>query len=360
MGLTADPWAAALIRMGVGIVLILVLAPVIMMYLTWLERKVVARIQDRFGPTRVGKYGLLQPLADGVKMLTKEDIVPAGADRLLHFLAPVAIVVPALMLFSVLPFGARAIVINLNTGMLFFLAVASTQALAVFMAGWGSRSKFPLLGSLRTVAQIAAYEVPMVLALVAVAMAAGSLSTVAIVEAQQARWFITTPWGAAGFLIFLICALAEVNRTPFDLAEAESELVGGFHTEYSGMKFALFYIAEFLGTFALSALGATLFFGGWLGPWLPGWIWVLIKTYALVLVMIWVRGTWPRFRIDQLLAFAWKCLLPVSLTNVLAAGLWHLAPRPWGTLGAVALLAAVFLITSQLWIPRTEPATNRE
>ncbi len=350
---------ALLIRMGVGIVLILALAPVIMMYLTWLERKVIARIQDRFGPTRVGRYGLLQPLADGVKMLTKEDIVPAGADHWLHTLAPIVIVVPVLMLFAVLPLGPRWIVTNLNTGLLFFLAVTSTQTIAIFMAGWGSRSKFSLLGALRTVAQLAAYEVPMVLSLATVVMISGSLSTTAIVEAQQARWFVATPWGFTAFVIFLLCALAEVNRTPFDLPEAESELVGGFHTEYSGMKFALFYMAEFLGAFAISALGAALFLGGWRGPWLPGWLWVLVKTYGLVLVMIWIRGTWPRFRIDQLLAFAWKCLLPVSLTNVLATGLWAVCPWPWGTLAAVVLIAAAFLTTSQLWIPKSCKAPER-
>ena len=339
--------------MGIGIGLILALAPIIMMYLTWLERKVVARIQDRFGPVYVGKYGLLQPIADGIKMLTKEDIIPRGADALLHTLAPIVIVVPALMLFAVLPFGPRLIVTDLNTGALFFLAVTSMQTIAIFMAGWGSRSKFPLLGALRTAAQLVAYEVPMVLALAAVAMIAGSLSTVAIVEAQAGRWFVTTPWGVTAFAIFLLCALAEVNRTPFDLPEAESELVGGFHTEYSGMKFALFYMAEFLGAFAIAALGAVLFLGGWRGPWLPGWAWMLLKTYGLVFVMIWIRGTWPRFRIDQLLAFAWKCLLPVALVNVLAAGLWYHLPRPWGSVTAVAVIAATFLITSQLWIPQS-------
>jgi len=345
--------AERLVRMAAGIALILAVAPVVMMWLTWLERKIIARMQDRFGPTRVGRYGLLQPLADGVKMLTKEDIVPSGADTLLHTLAPIVIVVPVLLLFAVLPLGPRLIVADLNTGLLFFLAAASTQTLAIFMAGWGSRSKFPLLGALRTVAQIMAYEVPMLLSLATVAMIAGSLSTVAIVEAQVQRWFVTTPWGGAAFLIFLICALAEVNRTPFDLPEAESELVGGFHTEYSGMKFALFYMAEFLSTFAMAALGATLFLGGWLGPGLPGWLWMAIKTYGLVFVMIWIRGTWPRFRIDQLMALAWKCLLPLAIVNVLAAGAWHYLPRPWGSVTASASLITAFLVTSQMWLPRS-------
>lgn len=348
-----------LLRLLIGIVLILALAPVIMMYLTWLERKVIARIQNRMGPTKVGKYGLLQPLADGIKMLTKEPITPEAADKPLHTLAPIVIVVPALMLFAVLPFGPRAIVTDLNTGLLFFLAVTSTQTIAIFMAGWASRNKFSLLGALRTVAQLAAYEVPMVLSLAAVVMIAGSISTTAIVDAQAARWFVATPWGFTAFVIFFLCALAEVNRTPFDLPEAESELVAGFHTEYSGMQFALFYMAEFLGAFAISALGATLFLGGWRGPWLPGWAWLLLKTYGLVFAMIWIRGTWPRFRIDHLLVFAWKCLLPVSLANVLATGMWAIAPAPWGAVSAVALIAGTFLITSQIWFPQSCKASVR-
>lgn len=347
-----------LIRIGIGVVLVLALAPVIMMYLTWLERKVMARIQDRFGPNRVGRYGLLQPLADGVKMLTKEDVVPRGADRIAHTLAPIVIVIPALLLFSVIPFSPSARIADLNTGLLFFVAVSSLQTLAIFMAGWGSRSKFSLLGAVRTAAQIVAYEVPMILSLATVVMIAGSLSMVQVVEAQAARWFVATPWGFAAFAIFFICALAEVNRTPFDLPEAESELVGGFHTEYSGMKFALFYMAEYLSVFAISALGATLFLGGWKGPLLPAPIWLLIKTYSLVFVMIWIRGTWPRFRIDQLMAFAWKCLLPISLVNVLAAGVWYLLPAPWGGLVSSAVLAVVFLVTSQLWIPQSRRVEN--
>ncbi|MBI4314209.1 MAG: NADH-quinone oxidoreductase subunit NuoH [Candidatus Omnitrophica bacterium] len=347
-----------LIGILIGVVLILALAPVVMMYATWMERKTIARMQDRFGPTRVGRYGLLQPLADGVKMLTKEDIVPRGADRMAHTLAPIVIVIPALLLFAVIPLGPKIILADLNTGLLFFLAVSSVETLAIFMAGWGSRSKFSLLGAIRSAAQIIAYEVPMVLNLAVVVMMAGSMSTAEIVQAQTGRWFLATPWGFAGFAVFFICALAEVNRTPFDLPEAESELVGGFHTEYSGMKFALFYMAEYLSVFAVSALGATLFLGGWMGPILPGWAWLLIKTYGLVFVMIWIRGTWPRFRIDQLMAFAWKCLLPVSLANVLAAGVWYILPAPWGALTCTLLLAATFLITSQLWIPKARRVEN--
>ena len=338
-------------RIIIPIVIILALAPVGMMYLTWLERKVMARIQDRFGPNRVGPYGLFQPLADGIKMLTKEDIVPEGADRLCHFLAPIVIVVPALYLFTVLPFGENLTAAPLATGLLFFFAVGSTQTLAIFMAGWGSRNKFSLLGAIRTAAQLIAYEVPLIVSLAAVPMAAGSLSLPDIVRAQLGfHWFLFTPWGFFGFLLVLIAGLAEVNRTPFDLPEAESEIVAGFHTEFSGMKFALFYMAEFLSTLGLSMLLATLFLGGWEGPaFCPGWLCLAAKAILLVFVMIWIRGTFPRFRIDQMMEFAWKVLLPIALVNLLAAALWVLLPGiPSGILSA-ALPAGTFLLTTQLW-----------
>ncbi|MBI3615249.1 MAG: NADH-quinone oxidoreductase subunit NuoH [Candidatus Omnitrophica bacterium] len=330
---------------------ILALAPVGMMYLTWAERKVIARIQDRVGPNRVGLYGLLQPLADGIKMLTKEDLVPEGADRLCHFLAPILIVVPALFLFTVLPFGPGLVAAPLTTGILFFVAIGSTQTLAIFMAGWGSRNKFSLLGAVRNAAQLIAYEVPLVLSLAVVPMVVGSLNLTEIVEAQRAGIFLFTPWGLTGFLLILITGLAEVNRTPFDLPEAESEIVAGFHTEYSGMKFALFYMAEFLSTLAISALGATLFMGGWLGPEIiPGWLWVALKTFLLVFVMIWIRGTWPRFRIDQLMGLAWKVLLPLSLANLAGTAAWVLIPGWQGTLLSLGLSLGTFLVTTQLWL----------
>ncbi len=339
---------------------ILVLAPVGMMYLTWLERKVIARIQDRFGPNRVGPYGLLQPIADGIKMLTKEDLVPHGADRLCHLLAPILIVMPALYLFTVLPFGSRIVAAPLATGLLFFVAIGSASTLAIFMAGWGSRNKFSLLGAIRTAAQLVAYEVPLVLSLAVVPMVVGSLNLVEIVEAQQEQgWFLLTPWGFVGFLLLLTAGLAEVNRTPFDLPEAESELVAGFHTEYSGMKFALFYMAEFLSTLALAALIAVLFLGGWNGPWVGYtltrelWdvVWMGVKSFSLVFVMIWVRGTFPRFRIDQLMGFAWKVLLPMSLVNLFSAAGWVLLTTPWQRWVLPGILSlGTFLITTHLWL----------
>ncbi len=340
-----------LLRLLIPMGVILALAPVGMMYLTWLERKVIARIQDRVGPNRVGPYGLFQPIADGIKMLTKEDLVPEGADRLLHFLAPILIVVPALFLFTVLPFGPGLVAAPLTTGLLFFVAIGSAETLAIFMAGWGSRNKFSLLGAVRNAAQLIAYEVPLVMSLAVVPMAAGTLNLSEIVAAQQGGWFLFTPWGIAGFFLTITAGLAEVNRTPFDLPEAESEIVAGFHTEYSGMKFALFYMAEFLSTLAISALVAVLLMGGWLGPAiLPAWIWMGMKTLLLVFVMIWVRGTLPRFRIDQLMSFAWKVLIPLALANLGGAACWVLLPCLWGNLLSAGLAFGTFLVATQLWL----------
>ena len=336
----------------ISITAIAIFAPVTMMYLTWLERKVIGRMQNRFGPNRVGIYGLLQPIADGIKMLTKEDVVPLGADHVVHFLAPVAVVVPSLLLFSVLPFGRGMTAVNLDIGLLFFIAISSLGTLAIFMGGWASRNKFSLLGAMRALAQMISYEVPLVLSVVTVVMITGSLSTDKIVEAQGGwhglRWFVLTPWGLVGFLIFFICAVSEVNRTPFDIPEGESEIVAGFHTEYSGMKFALFYMAEFLGAFAYSALGATLFLGGWQGPLLPSWIWFGLKTYSLVFVMIWLRGTFPRLRVDQLMGYAWKFLLPIGLVNILAAGIWHYLSFPFSMIASASILFIAFIGLSRL------------
>ncbi|MBI4436748.1 MAG: NADH-quinone oxidoreductase subunit NuoH [Candidatus Omnitrophica bacterium] len=336
----------------VSITAIAIFAPLTMMYLTWLERKVIGRMQNRFGPNRVGIYGLLQPIADGIKMLTKEDVIPLGADRVTHFLAPVAVVVPSLLLFSVLPFGRNMTAVNLDIGLLFFIAVSSIGTLAIFMGGWASRNKFSLLGAMRAFAQMISYEVPLVLSVVTVVMIVGSLSTEKIVEAQSGwgglRWFVFTPWGFVGFMLFFICSVSEVNRTPFDIPEGESEIVAGFHTEYSGMKFALFYMAEFLGAFAYSAMAATLFLGGWQGPLLPSWLWFGLKTFCLVFTMIWLRGTFPRFRVDQLMSYAWKFLFPMGLSNILAAGIWYHTPFPLSFIFATWILLLSFIGLSRL------------
>ncbi len=342
-------WAVILFSIFISIGAIAVLGPLTMMYLTWFERKLIGRIQNRIGPNRVGIFGLLQPVADGVKMLTKEDIVPAGADRTVHFLAPIAIVVPALLVFSVLPFGRNMAAVNLNIGLLFFLAVSATTTIAIFMGSWASRNKFSLLGGMRGVAQLVSYEVPMVLSVVPVILASGSLSTVDIVEAQAGwngfKWFAFTPWGFVAFVIFYLCGVAECNRTPFDIPEGESEIVAGFHTEYSGMKFALWYMAEFMNVFTVSGLTATLFLGGYQGPGLPSWAWFFLKTYALVFVMMWFRGTLPRLRVDQLMGVAWKFLLPLTIINLFVAGVWFFLPRSgWRVGTSVGVLLVSFWI----------------
>lgn len=310
-----------------GITAILIFAPATMLFLTWMERKVVARMQKRYGPNRVGIFGSLQPFADGIKMFMKEDIVPKAADPLLHSLAPMLVVIPAVLIFSVLPFGKDLLLVELNVATIFIMSISSIETIAILMAGWSSHNTYSLISSLRATAQVISYEIPMGFSMVVVLMMAGSMSTLEIVKAQEAGWFVFTPWGFLGFLIFFISGVAEVNRSPFDMPEAESELIAGFHTEYSGMKFGLFYMAEFLGAFAIAAFSITFFFGGWLGPaFLPSWIWFLLKTYLFVFVIFWFRGTLPRFRVDLMLNFCWKYLVPMSLLNILLAALWYYLP----------------------------------
>ncbi len=305
------------------------------------ERKLLGRVQNRFGPNRIEVFGfrvcgLLQPIADGIKMLTKEDIVPFAADKAVHFLAPVILAAPMWLTFSVLPLGRNMSAIDLDAGILFFFAVGSASELAVFMAGWSSKNKYSLVGSMRAIAQMISYEVPLVLSTIPVLMLAGTLSPAKIVEAQGGysamgllpHWFIFTPWGLAGCFLFLLAATAESNRSPFDLPEAESEIIAGYLTEYSGFKYALFFLGEYLGLFAVSAMAITLFFGGWQAPcklleFVPSWIWFFSKFIALILVFIWVRATLPRLRLDQLLNLAWKFLVPLALINLLVAALWY-------------------------------------
>lgn len=352
LGQLLPAWVIVLASIVVSGVVILCLGPIIMMYLTLLERKLLGRIQNRYGPNRVGIWGLLQPIADGIKMFTKEDIIPANADKLIHLLAPIVIVVPALMIFLVIPFGKGMTATNLNIGLLYFIAVSSVTTLPIFMGSWASRNKYSLLGGMRTAAQMVSYEVPMTLSVVPVIMMSQSLSTNEIVLAQSGcsglHWFIFTPWGLAGFIVFFLCATAECNRPPFDLPEAESELVAGFHTEYSGMKFALFYMAEYMNAFTLCGIAATLFLGGWQGPFLPSWAWFFGKTFILICVMIWFRGTFPRFRVDQLMGFAWKFLLPLTLINILVAALWHFLPPVWAWLWSALILVISFFILVKL------------
>ncbi len=323
------------------------------MVFIWLERRGVGRLQMRPGPNRAGPFGLLQPVADAIKILLKEDIVPARADRLLHALAPIVAFAPALMVFAVVPFWrgeGAGLVPDLNIGLVYLVAISSISVVGVFTAGWASNNKYSLMGAMRAMAQMVSYEVPLVLALVGVALAAGSLSLVRIVEAQGLPFILVQP---LGFLVYFLAALAEVNRAPFDLMEADSELVAGFHTEYSGMKFAMFYLGEYTHTLAAAAIGATLFLGGWKGPLLPPFLWFLIKVFALFIVIFWIRTTLPRLRVDQLMAFAWKFLLPLALVNIFLVAL-EMSTQSLRTLWvmmAVNIVAGVLLVylLSRLW-----------
>jgi NADH-quinone oxidoreductase subunit H len=340
-----------------SVVAILVVFASLFAITTILERKGLGRIQNRYGPNRVGPFGILQPLADGIKSLTKEDIVPHAADKVVHFLAPVVLVVAAFSLYAVLPLGRNMVLVNLDAGVLFFFAVSSVMELTIFMAGWSSRNKYSLLGAMRAIAQMISYEVPLILASVTVIMAAGSLSTVAIVEKQAGytgilpHWFVFTPWGFAGFVLFMIAATAESNRSPFDLPEGESEIIAGYYTEYSGFKFALFFLGEYLGMFAISGLGITLFLGGWAAPlpfltWVPSYLWFFAKLLAMIVVFIWVRGTLPRLRMDQLMNFAWKFMLPMALLNLVTVAVWHFLPQGflrWLVCGLLVVVPYVLL-----------------
>jgi NADH-quinone oxidoreductase subunit H len=309
---------------------------------TVLERKGLARIQNRRGPNRVGipltrisLFGFGQPIADGIKALIKEDFVPRAADKTIHFLAPLAMFAPITLTFAVLPMGRNMTMLDLDAGLLFFFAVGTGAELAVFMAGWSSRNKYSLLGAMRGIAQMISYEVPLILSAVTVVMIVGSLNPVAIVKAQAGctvgfipNWHILTPWGLASCVLFLIAAAAESNRSPFDLPEGESEIVAGYFLEYSGFKFAIFFMAEYFGMFAAGGMAATLFFGGynapapWLG-WIPSWAWFIAKTMTWIFLLIWIRGTVPRLRQDQLMNFAWKFMLPMALINIVNAAVWH-------------------------------------
>ena len=316
---------------------IIVIFPTLFAVSTVVERKGLARIQNRYGPNRVGPYGMLQPIADALKSLTKEDIVPRAADKVVHFAAPLVLVAAAFLAYAVVPMGRNMVAVNLDAGLLFFFAIGAIPELAVFMAGWSSRNKYSMLGAMRAIAQMISYEVPLILSSIAVVMTAGTLSLVSIVDKQAQyswilpHWYVLTPWGFAGFILFMIAAAAEVNRSPFDLPEGESEIIGGYLTEYSGFKFALFFLAEYLEMFAVSGLGVTLFLGGWSPPfsfltWIPSWIWFFAKLATCICGFIWVRGTVPRLRMDQLMNLAWKLMLPMSLVVILAAGLWRFLP----------------------------------
>ena len=323
-----------LIAMLAVCVIFVAVVPLLPLFLVLAERKVSAHIQDRVGPMRVGPHGTLQTLADGVKLIFKEDHIPRQGDKILFIVAPYIIFACSFAVFAAIPFGKSILVSNLNIGIFYIMAISSVVVIGVIMAGWASNSKWSLLGALRSAAQIVSYEIPIGLSILAVVMLVESLKMQEIVRNQGdlgiLSWIIfRTPFTFIAFFVFFISAIAEVNRTPFDLPEAESELVAGFHTEYSGMRFALFFIAEYANMFAVSAIAATLFLGGWKGI-IPGYEFLggtpsfVIKTLLLVFVMMWIRWTLPRLRVDQLMNLCWKYLIPISFFNILGIGIWVL------------------------------------
>lgn len=297
---------------------VLVVALTIAAGLIYLERRLLALWQDRHGPNRAGPYGILQVVADMIKIFTKEDWIPPFADKPVFILAPAVIIVTVLMSFSIIPFAPGIGVVNLNIGLLFFLGMSSLGVYSVVLAGWSSNNKYALLGGLRAAAQMLSYEVFMGISLMGVVMLAGSLSLRDIVNAQKGLWFVIPQF--FGFIVFMIAGLAETHRIPFDLPEAESELVAGYHSEYSGMKFGMFFVGEYLGITLISMMIVTLFFGGWEGPFLPPIIWFAIKTFFFISSFILLRASLPRPRYDQLMAWGWKIMLPLALVNLIITG----------------------------------------
>lgn len=415
-GDTLAPWLLILISAMIVIVVILLVSVGTMMIQVWVERRVVAFVQDRVGPNRVGPAGLLQSVADGVKMFTKEDIVPRAADRWVHMLAPMVAVSPVFLMFGVLPWGRGAVPTQLDTGALYVLAVSSIAGVGLMMAGWSSNNKFSLLGALRAVAQLISYEIPAVLAMVSAVLIFNSMIMARMPEAQagvpllgqaiqctqnciswlyspilnvrgQATqtmaldlglgWFVFTPVGFLGFIIFFICVLAEGERTPFDIPEADSEIVAGHTTEYSGMKFALFYIGQYVLNFALAILTTTVFLGGWQGPGVAmlasnpdpkmqlaaGILslgYMLLKAWIIFFVMVLLRGALPRMRVDQLMNLAWKFLLPLSLMNIGSAALWVTIMR-WGSSPdwTMAVMLPFTNIDVLAWLAPASPLTRQ-
>jgi NADH-quinone oxidoreductase subunit H len=301
------------------VVLILLVILNVPIALIWFERRLLARFQDRLGPNRVGPFGLLQPVADAVKLLTKEDWVPPFADRYVFILSPSIVAVTVLLAFGTIPFTPQIGIADLNIGLLFFLAMTSLGVYGIVLAGWASNSKYSLVGGLRAAAQMISYELPMGLSIVGVVMLAGSFRLGDIVDAQRSLWFCVTQ--PLALVIFLIVVIAEARRIPFDLPEADSEIVAGYHTEYSGMKFGLFFLGEYLDVLLVGCIVTLVFLGGWHGPWLPGLLWFVLKVGVVITLFVWVRSVLPRFRFDQLMDFTWKVLMPLSLLNILATGL---------------------------------------
>ena len=305
--------------MIIGLIGVIALVSVNALFLIWMERKVSAHMQLRLGPMEVGPHGAMQTVADALKLMGKELITPEEVDRPVYRLAPIVIFLPVLLSFLVIPFSRTLIIRDLNVGIVLILAFSTLAVLAILMAGWSSNNKYAVFGAIRSVAQNIAYEIPLLITVMSVILMVGSFRLSDIVAAQGSHWFILVQ--PLAFILFITCATAETNRAPFDLPEAESELVAGFHTEYTGMRFALFFLAEYTNMFITSAVGAVLFLGGWQGPILPGVVWFLLKVYALIFLMMWFRWTFPRVRFDQLITLAWKVLIPLAFANLLITAL---------------------------------------
>jgi NADH-quinone oxidoreductase subunit H len=325
-------------------VIIIAFILIMVMGAIYIERRGMGKMQARLGPNRTGPFGLLQPVADAVKVLLKENIVPRTADKIVHFLAPIVALTPVLMIFTVIPFQNGVLLADLNIGILYIVAVSSIATVGIFMAGWGSGNKYSLLGAMRDIAAVVSYEIPMILAIIGVVIFVGSLSMNDIVNAQDIPYILVQP---LGFILFFIAASAEINRSPFDLTEADSELTAGFHTEYSGMKFAMFYLIEYAEAMAMSAIITTLFLSGWRGPWLPPWLWFILKTVIVFFVMVWTRTTLPRVRIDQLMGLAWKFIFPLALINLFITAIeivvWPDVSQ-WIFVGVNIVLAVVLVL----------------
>jgi len=355
MSLSSLVWAIGIIDLTWMVIALLAMfsgLSFIVLSLTWLERKALGRLQLRLGPTRTGPMGLLQPLADAVKLILKEDIVPTSSDKAIFWVAPVIVVISAFMIWVTIP-GAEGLVLrNLELGLFYIIAFAVVGILGLVLAGWGSANKYGVLGGLRSAAQLISYEIPVILVVVSVAMLAQSLDLTVIVTAQtELPYVILMP---LGIVVFFIAGLAEVGRTPFDIYHAESEVVGGPFVEYSGAHWAVFFLAEYINTFAIAALTALLFLGGWLGPFLPGIIWFLIKVYSVILVIFWIRGTFPRLRMDQLMAFAWKTMVPLSFYLIIVTAVYLYFDWPWWSLtvmSSVGLIVVGYIIYSIMMAP---------
>ena len=339
-------WSALGLAIMFGVLSFVVLSMV------WLERKALGRLQLRYGPTRTGPFGLMQPIADAVKLIIKEDIIPDDSEKAIFWIAPVIVVVSAFIIWVTIPGGDGAVIRNLSLGLFYIIAFAVIGILGLVLAGWGSANKYGIMGGLRSAAQLISYEIPVVLVAAAVAILAGSLDMSDIVARQSGYpYLVVLP---LGFVIFFIAGLAEVGRTPFDIYHAESEVVGGPFVEYSGAHWSVFFLAEYINTFAIAALTTLLFLGGWGGPALPDVVWFLAKTYAVVLVVFWVRGTFPRLRIDQLMAFAWKVMVPLSFYTVIIAAVYRFYGLPWWSLtimSAAGLAVAGWVIYRRMTGP---------